>query len=73
MQKPLFSESLSDTHHAWVAINEDGSEQRFSAMNGRRFATWKLVMQRQSSVAMKAFGALATTVVNGAVRDASNR
>ncbi len=55
-----------------LAVDDDVIEQRRTAMNARGREAWKPNREHQVSAALKAYGALATSAANGAVRDVSN-
>ncbi|MGI9315956.1 MAG: dihydroxy-acid dehydratase, partial [bacterium] len=55
-----------------LAVDEDTIEQRRAEMLAKGRDAWKPNRQRQVSTALKAYGALATSAANGAVRDVSN-
>jgi dihydroxy-acid dehydratase len=55
-----------------LAVDAGVIEQRRTAMNAKGRDAWKPNRERQVSTALKAYGALATSAANGAVRDVSN-
>lgn len=55
-----------------LAVDADVIEQRRTAMNAKGRDAWKPNRERQVSAALKAYGAMATSAANGAVRDVSN-
>lgn len=55
-----------------LTIGDDVIEQQRSAINAREHEAWKPDRRRQVSAALRAYGTLATSAANGAVRDGSD-
>ncbi len=55
-----------------LAVDEATIEKRRSEMTAKGPDAWKPIRERQVSTALKAYGLLATSAANGAVRDVSN-